>query len=127
MFSIFLACSDFVVKTAEEDDLMASIDAYDCEEVVNRDLEKYLTNLNVHMAGLREQHMELTRSHDEFCANFMKQHELVSEQFHSEQHVGLQRRHEEFSANFKKQQEVLYEEFVKMRQEMVKLRRSMGK
>lgn len=91
------------MKTAEEEDnLMASIDAYDCVKVVNRNLEKYLTNLNVHMASLREQHPEITRSHEEFIANFIKQHKLVSEEFQTEQHAGLKRTHEEFSANYKK-------------------------
>lgn len=40
---------------------------------VNGDLEKYLTNLNVNISSLAQQHEELTRSHQEFSANFTKQ------------------------------------------------------
>lgn len=38
----------------KKDPVMVAIDEYESEEADNQDFEKYMTNLNVHMAGLRD-------------------------------------------------------------------------
>ncbi|KAK1387264.1 hypothetical protein POM88_015442 [Heracleum sosnowskyi] len=71
-FSLLNTVSD------EEDSLMAAIDAF--EFPVTDNLEKSLTNLNVNIASVAQQLEELTRSYQEFSANFNKQQQLLYEE-----------------------------------------------
>lgn len=61
-----------------DDDLMNQIDEY--SHGMSENIEKSLTNLNVNIAAMAGQVQELTKSYQEFSANFNKQQQMLLEE-----------------------------------------------
>lgn len=101
----------------ESDADMAAIDAYEPDEVEN--IEKSLTNVNVVLSTLTQQHQELSRSYIEYITMFNKQQQI--------HHEELTRSYQEFSANFNKQQQLLFEEMNLLKIEVTGLRKALKK
>lgn len=76
-----ISASPIRSMTTQYDSYEADIAGMEAYEVMSGgNLEKSLTNLNVHIALINEQREELDRTMKEFCANFTKQQEILGKE-----------------------------------------------